>query len=52
VVPGALSTSGYFGYGKDTFSVPALKRGTYQVRLAATDLAGNFARITDTLRVS
>jgi hypothetical protein len=52
VVPGALSTSGYFGYGRDTFSVPPLKRGTYQVRLAGTDLAGNFARITDTIHVS
>ncbi len=52
VVPGALSTSGYFGYGTDSFRVPALRRGTYAVRLAGTDLAGNFARITDTLHVS
>ncbi len=46
-----LSTSATFGYGTDTFSVPALKRGTYDVRLAATDLAGNFSRITGTLTV-
>jgi hypothetical protein len=52
VVPGALSTSAYFSYGDDSFRVPALKRGTYTVRLAATDLAGNFARITDTIKVS
>jgi D-glucuronyl C5-epimerase C-terminus len=46
-----LSTSASFAYGVRTFSVPALKAGTYGVRLAATDLAGNFSRITGTLTV-
>jgi hypothetical protein len=32
--------------------VPALRQaGSYTVRLAATDLAGNFSRIVGTLRV-
>jgi hypothetical protein len=47
-----FATSAYFGYGTDDFSVPALRSGTYSVRLAATDLAGNFKRITGTLKVS
>ncbi|MGI8713562.1 MAG: D-glucuronyl C5-epimerase family protein [Solirubrobacteraceae bacterium] len=47
-----FSTSASFGYGIDQFTVPALKApGGYSVRLAATDLAGNFARITGTLTV-
>jgi hypothetical protein len=46
-----FSTSASFGYGVRTFAVPALKAGTYGVRLAATDLAGNFSRITGTLTV-
>ncbi len=46
-----FSTSASFGYGVRTFTVPALKAGTYGVRLAATDLAGNFSRITGTLTV-
>lgn len=46
-------TSAYFGYGKRSFSVPALKHaGTYTIRLAATDLAGNFNRIIGTIQVS
>jgi hypothetical protein len=46
-------TSGYFGYGVDSFSVPALTtRGVYGIRLAATDLAGNFARVQGTLTVT
>jgi hypothetical protein len=46
-----FSTSASFGYGVRTFTVPALKAGTYGVTLAATDLAGNFSRITGTLTV-
>jgi hypothetical protein len=46
-----LSTSANFAYGVRTFTVPGLKAGTYAVRLAATDLAGNFSRITGTLTV-
>jgi hypothetical protein len=46
-------TSADFGYGVQSFSVPALSpAGVYDVRLAATDLAGNFARIEGTLTVS
>jgi hypothetical protein len=46
------ATSASFGYGVDHFSVPALRTpGTYQVRLAGTDLAGNFARTVGTLTV-
>jgi hypothetical protein len=46
-------TSASFPYGTDHFTVPPLKRaGTYSVTLTATDLAGNFTRITGTLTVS
>jgi hypothetical protein len=46
-------TSGNFGYGTRSFAVPALKhKGTYTIRLAATDLAGNFANIVGTIQVS
>jgi hypothetical protein len=46
-------TSANFAYGANAFSVPALKpRGQYTVRLAATDLAGNFNRIIGTVQVS
>jgi D-glucuronyl C5-epimerase C-terminus len=45
-------TSAYFPYGVQAFRVPRLGHpGTYTVRLAATDLAGNFSRIVGTLRV-
>jgi hypothetical protein len=48
-----FSTSASFGYGVDGFTIPAFKKaGTYNVALAATDLAGNFARITGTLTVA
>jgi hypothetical protein len=48
-----FSTSASFPYGADHFTVPALKsRGTYSVVLTATDLAGNFSRITGTLQVT
>lgn len=46
-----LATSAYFPYGVDAFATPALPAGTYTVRLAATDLAGNFSRITGTVSV-
>jgi hypothetical protein len=46
-------TSADFGYGTHGFVIPALARGgAYAIRLAATDLAGNFERITGGLRVS
>jgi hypothetical protein len=49
----AFATSASFSRGVHTFTVPALKRrGTYTVRLAATDLAGNFGRTVGTLQVS
>jgi hypothetical protein len=47
-----FSTSGDFSYGVASFSAPSLSAGAYTVRLAATDLAGNFNRITGMLQVS
>jgi D-glucuronyl C5-epimerase C-terminus len=47
-----FSTSAYFGYGVDDFQLPQLPAGMYAVRLSATDLPGNFGRITGTLQVS
>jgi D-glucuronyl C5-epimerase C-terminus len=47
-----LSTSAYFPYRTNSIAVPALKAGTYQVVLAATDLPGNFGRLVGTLQVS
>jgi hypothetical protein len=47
-----FETSADFGYGVRSFTVPGLKRGSYTIRLAATDLAGNFKRITGTLNAS
>jgi len=44
-------TSAPFSYGVHTFSIPALRGGSYQVRLAATDLAGNFARVLGNLLI-
>lgn len=46
-----LATSAYFAYGVGALAIPALSPGRYAVRLAATDLAGNFSRITGTLSV-
>jgi hypothetical protein len=47
-----FSTSANFGYGTRSFAVPALKhKGTYTIRLAATDLAGNFSQTSGTLQV-
>jgi hypothetical protein len=48
-----FETSASFPYGVQSFSVPALTRkGSYAIRLAATDLAGNFDRVIGTLAVS
>jgi hypothetical protein len=47
-----LATSGYFPSGVGTFSVPALPAGSYDVRLAATDVPGHFTRIVGTIQVT
>jgi hypothetical protein len=48
-----LATSADYPYGAHTVSVPRLTRpGAYIVRLAATDLAGNFNRVLGTILVS
>ncbi|MDQ6817049.1 MAG: hypothetical protein M3018_06530 [Actinomycetota bacterium] len=46
-----LATSAIFGYGIDSFAIPALPPGLYAIRLAATDLAGNFNRISGMVTV-
>ena len=47
------ATSASFPYGDDSFPIPSLRpAGTYAVRLAATDRAGNFARTDGTLIVT
>jgi hypothetical protein len=46
-------TSANFPYGRQSFTIPALRSpGTYGVRLAATDLAGNYAAVNGTLQVT
>jgi D-glucuronyl C5-epimerase C-terminus len=45
-------TSGYFSNGVNAFELPPLPAASYTVRLAATDLPGNFNRIVGTLQVS
>jgi hypothetical protein len=46
-------TSGDFPYGENSIAIPSPGRtGKLTIRLAATDLAGNFHRITDTLDVA
>jgi D-glucuronyl C5-epimerase C-terminus len=48
-----FSTSASFGYGTRSFAVPALRhKGAYTIRLAATDLAGNFSQASGTIQVS
>jgi hypothetical protein len=47
-----FATSANFPYGVDRFAVPALKAGSYQVVLTATDLPKNFTRFVGTLQVS
>ncbi len=46
-----LYTSASFPRGIGAFSLPTLAPGSYAVRLAATDPAGNFSRIVQTLQV-
>ena len=46
-------TSASFPYGEHHFALPALKHpGMYTVQLDATDLAGNYSRISAALQVS
>jgi hypothetical protein len=46
-------TSAPFPYGEHSFSIPPLKpAGIYTVRLAATDLAGNFNRTIANIKVA
>jgi D-glucuronyl C5-epimerase C-terminus len=48
-----FETSASFPYGVHSFSIPALRhKGSYEIHLAATDLAGNFNRIVGTLQVT
>jgi D-glucuronyl C5-epimerase-like protein len=48
-----FATSASFGYGVRSFTVPRIRKpGAYGVVLTATDLAGNFARITGDLTVT
>lgn len=48
-----FATSASFPYGTHSFAIPALGApGTYEIRLAATDLASNFSRIVSTLDVT
>jgi hypothetical protein len=48
-----FATSAELGYGTNSFGIPTPRRaGTYTVRLAATDLAGNFNRTVGTLAVA
>ncbi len=47
-----FSTSANFGYGARSFAVPALKhKGTYTIRMSATDLNGNFSQASGTIQV-
>jgi hypothetical protein len=47
-----FATSASFGYGVRSFTVPRIRKaGSYGVVLTATDLAGNFARITGDLQI-
>ena len=47
-----FETSAYFGYGVGVFDAPPLPAGSYTVRLAATDLPGNFNRVEGSLQVA
>ncbi len=48
-----FATSASFGYGGHSVTVPRLRKaGTYGVVLTATDLAGNYARITGDLQIT
>ena len=45
-------TSAYFRRGAGSFTLPPMRGGSYMIHLAATDPAGNFARIVGSLRLS
>lgn len=48
-----FATSASFGYGAPSFTIPRIKKaGAYGVVLTATDLAGNFSRITGNLQIT
>lgn len=48
-----IATSAGFSHGVNSFSIPSLThRGTYTVRMSATDLAGNFGQTEGTVQVS
>jgi hypothetical protein len=48
-----FATSASFGYGVRGFTVPRIRNaGAYGVVLTATDLAGNFARVTGSLQIT
>ncbi len=48
-----FSTSAYLPHGIDQLTLPPqIQSGAYGVRIAATDLAGNFTRITGRLQLS
>lgn len=48
-----FATSASFGYGTRSFTVPRIRKaGRYGVVLTATDLAGNYARITGNLQIT
>jgi hypothetical protein len=47
-----FQTSGWFGYGTDHVTVPFLRAGADSLHIAATDLAGNFNRVSGGLEVS
>jgi hypothetical protein len=47
------ATSASFSHGTHSFTIPRIRKtGTYGIVLAATDLAGNFARMTGNLRIT
>jgi hypothetical protein len=48
-----FATSASFGYGTRSFTIPRIRKtGAYGVVLTATDLAGNFARVTGDLTIT
>lgn len=47
-----LATSADFSYGVHSFAMSPFAPGRYTIRLAGTDLAGNFGRLVATLTVS
>jgi D-glucuronyl C5-epimerase C-terminus len=47
-----FTTTSQDPYGTDSFTVPALSPGSYNIKLSATDLAGNVGATAGTLTVS